>query len=82
VDSATANAYWDAERAKFPAHLPITDLSLFDRSAYGSGSSVGVSVSAIFVLDGQSFFDLYCGFPACTQDASVAAAELIAGRLP
>jgi len=81
-DSATANAYWDAERAQAPADLPITDLTLFDRSAYGNGTTVGAPVSALFVIKGQYFFDLYCGFPACTQAASITAAQLIGGRLP
>jgi hypothetical protein len=81
-DSATANAYWDAQRADVPADIPITDLTLFDRSAYGNGSTAGAPVSALFVIKGQYFFDLYCGFPACTQDASITAAQLIAGRLP
>lgn len=81
-DSATANAYWDTERAQVPADLPVTDLTLFDRSAFGDGSSIGAPVSALFAIKGQYFFDLYCGFPACTQAASITAAQLIGGRLP
>jgi hypothetical protein len=81
-DVATATGYWDAERAQAPADLPIKDLSIFDRSGFGSGASVGVPVSALFVLKGTQAFDLYCGFPACGENPSVAAAELIAGRLP
>jgi hypothetical protein len=81
-DTATATAYWDAERAQVPADVTITDLTLFDRSAYGSASVGGQSLSAMFVISGLYFFDLYCGFPACTQDASVTAAQLIVGRLP
>jgi hypothetical protein len=34
------------------------------------------------VIDGTNFFDFYCGFPACSQTASVAAVQFIAGRLP
>ena len=81
-DAKTAQADWDQARSEIPAGVPVTDLSYFDRSAYGSGSAAGVSVSAMFVIKGTSFFDFYCGFPACSQDASVAAAQLIAGRLP
>lgn len=81
-DPATAQAYWDAARAEVPADLPVKDLKLFDRSAFGAGSAGGVSLSALFVIDGTNFFDLYCGFPACSETASVGAAELIAGRLP
>jgi hypothetical protein len=81
-DAKTAQDDWDQARSEIPAGIPVTDLTYFDRSAYGSGSAVGVSVSAMFVIKGTSFFDFYCGFPACSQDASVAAAQLIAGRLP
>jgi hypothetical protein len=80
--AATAQAYWDEARAEVPAGLPVTDLNLFDRSAFGAGSAGGLSLSALFVIDGQYFFDLYCGLPGCSQDASVTAADLIAGRLP
>ena len=81
-DGATAQAYWDAERAQVPAGVSVTDLTFFDRSAYVTGAQAGLSISALFVIDGTSFFDLYCGFPACSQTASVAAAQLIVGRLP
>ena len=81
-DVATADAYWDAERAQIPAELPVKDLSLFDRSLFGSGSAGDFSISALFVIDGTQFFDLYCGLPACSENASVSAAKLIAGRLP
>jgi hypothetical protein len=81
-DAKTAQAYWDQERAQVPADVPVKDLTYFDRSAYGAGSAGGVSLSALFVIDGTNFFDFYCGFPACSQKASVAAAQLIAGRLP
>ena len=81
-DAATAQQYWDAARAELPAGLPIKDLKLFDRSAFGAGSAGGLSGSAIFVIDGTTFFDLVCELPGCTETASVAAAQLIAGRLP
>lgn len=81
-DSATANAYWDAERSQVPADLPVADVTLFDRAAYGNGSTIGAPVSALFVIKGQYFFDLYCGFPACSEAASITAAQLIGGRLP
>jgi hypothetical protein len=81
-DVATAQNYWDAARAELPAGLPIKALKLFDRSAFGAGSAGGLSGSAIFVIDGTTFFDLVCEMPGCTETASVAAAELIVGRLP
>jgi hypothetical protein len=82
TDTAAADAYWDSERAQVPADIPVTDLTLFDRSAFGSGSAGGMSLGALFAIDGNYFFDLYCGLPACTKDASITAAQLIAGRLP
>ena len=81
-DSATAQKYWDAERAKVPAELAIKDFTLFDRAAYGGGSAGGVSISALFVIKGIYFFDLYCGFPGCTEIASATAGSLVGGRLP
>ena len=81
-DTATADAYWDAERSQVPANLPVKDLKLFDRSAFGAGSAGGLSLSALFAIKGQYFFDLYCGLPGCSEDASVTAAQLIGGRLP
>jgi hypothetical protein len=81
-DLATAQYYWDAERARLPAGLPVKDLKLFDRAAFGAGSAGGLSVSALSVIDGTFFFDLSCALPGCTETASVAAAELIVGRLP
>ena len=82
-DAKTAQDTWDAERAQVPANLPVNDVkNLFDRAAYGAGSAGGISLSALFVIKGTTFFDLYCGFPGCTEPASVTAATLIGGRLP
>lgn len=81
-DAATAQAYWDAERSQVPAGVNIADVAGFDRAAYGSGAVGGYSVSALFVIKGNTFFDFYCGLRACTEDASVTAANLIVGRLP
>jgi hypothetical protein len=81
-DAATAQRYWDLERSQVPAGVPLTDLTNFDRSAYATGAVGGTSLSAMFVISGTYFFDLYCGFPACSQDASVAGAQAIVGRLP
>ncbi len=81
-DAATAQAYWDAERADVPSEIQITDVAGFDRAAYGTAGIQGYSVSALFVIKGTTFFDFYCGLKACTQAASVTAANLIVGRLP
>jgi hypothetical protein len=80
-DAATAQAYWDSERAQVPADVPVKDLPDFDRSAFASGSAGGVSLSALFVIQGTTFFDLYCGFPGCSEKASIGGAEHIVGRL-
>jgi hypothetical protein len=79
-DSATAQGYWDAERARIAGDVPLKILTSFDRSAYGATSAGGTSLSALFVLDGLNAFDLFCAHPACGQGSSIGAAELIVGR--
>ena len=81
-DAATAQAYWDQARSDVPAGVSLKELTNFDRSAYASGSAAGASLSALFVIHGTYFFDFYCGFPECSQAASLAAAQLIVGHLP
>lgn len=81
-DVDTAKGYWDEERAKVPAGVKVSDLPDFDRAAYGAASTSGLSLSGLFVIDGTQFFEVYCGFPACDQTKSLAAAKLVAGRLP
>ncbi len=81
-DTATATGYWDASRGELPAGVKVADLNLFDRSAYGTGSNAGLSISALFAIKGTQFFDLYCGFPACSVKASITAAQLLGDRLP
>jgi len=83
ADAATAQAYWDAAAQDIPNGITITAIGqIGDRAAYGTGGAAGFSVSAMFVIKGAQFFDFYCGLKACTQDASVTAANLIVGRLP
>lgn len=81
-DLATATAYWDAQALAVPPGVTAVQLTQFDRSAYFSGSAAGVSVSALFVISGKYFFDLYCGLPACSQGAELGGAAHIVGRLP
>ena len=84
-DAATAQAYWDGQRSQVPQDIKIADItnvSGFDRAAFGSGGVSGYSVSALFVIHGTTFFDFYCGLKACTVGASVTAGTLIVGRLP
>lgn len=80
-DVATADAVYDDAVAQ-AAPLVVKNLSMFDRSGYGDGTSEGAPASGFFVVDGVNGFDVYCGFPACTENASALAATLIAGRLP
>jgi hypothetical protein len=81
TDPAAAQAYYDTEKAQVPAEFQVTDLpGFFDRAAIGRTSAV--SISGIFVLDGSNFFELYCGLPACSDDALKSGATLIGGRLP
>jgi len=81
-DAATAQGYWDAERPQVPEGISVKDISGFDRAAYGTGGVSGYSVSALFVIQGTTFFDFYCGLKACSEKASVDAANLVVGRLP
>lgn len=81
-DLATATAYWDAQALQVPPGVTAVTLNSFDRSAYFNGSAAGVSVSALFVISGKYFFDLYCGLPACSQGAELGGAAHIVGRLP
>jgi hypothetical protein len=84
TDPATANAFYDQTRASVPAGVVIDDIQIppFARAGYGSGSAQGVPVSGLVVVDGNVGFEVYCGFPACTEIASATAATLIGGRLP
>ena len=64
-----------------PFEIPVTDLTLFDRSAYGSGSSAGVSVSALFAVKGQSA-STSSAASRSVLEAPVTAAQLVGDRLP
>ena len=83
TDAAAANAFYDDARANANG-LTIDDISIppFARAGYGSGAAQGVSVSGLVVVDGNVGFEVYCGFPACSETASATAASLIGGRLP
>lgn len=83
ADAATAQAYWDAAAQDIPNGITVNAIGqIGDRAAYGTGGASGFSVSAMFVIKGAQFFDFYCGLKACTEAASVTAANLIVGRLP
>jgi hypothetical protein len=83
-DAATAQAYWDAERSNVPAEVTVSDITAtgFDRAAYGTASNAGFSISALFVIHGTWFFDLYCGLTACSETNSVGEGATIVTRLP
>jgi hypothetical protein len=82
TSGTTAQDYWDGAMDMVQADLSTEPVAGFDRAAYGNGTAMGVPVSALFVIHGAQFFDLYCGYPECSETASVAAANLIVGRLP
>ncbi|HLY14180.1 MAG TPA: hypothetical protein VKR24_07495 [Candidatus Limnocylindrales bacterium] len=79
-----ANTFYDAARSSVPAGVVIDDITIppFARAGYGEGSGQGLSVSGLVVVDGNLGFEVYCGFPACSETASAAAATIIGGRLP
>jgi len=83
TDAATANAFYDDARASAQG-LKIDDISIppYARAGYGNGTAQGAPVSGLVVVDGNVGFEVYCGFPACGETASAAAATLIGGRLP
>jgi hypothetical protein len=78
-----AKAYYEAHKSEIPAGAHITELpSFFDGSLIAKGSLPSGTIGGIFVIDGTNFFELYCGMPACSDDALKGGAQLIAGRLP
>ena len=85
-DTATAQAYWDYERAQAAkeAKLKFDDVTIpgLDRASYTGGSSGAVSFGGLFALKGPTFFEVFCEFPLCSETASAAAASKIAGELP
>ena len=79
---AAAKAYYEAHKSEIPAGARITELpDFFDGSVIAKGTTIG-TIGGIFVIDGSNFFELYCGLPACSDDALKGGAQLIAGRLP
>jgi hypothetical protein len=83
TDAAAANAFYDDARANANG-LKIDDISIppYARAGYGNGTSLGAPVSGLVVVDGNFGFEVYCGFPACSETASAAAATLVGSRLP
>ncbi len=79
-----ANAFYDEARSNAPEGVTIDDISIppYARAGYGNGSSAGAPVSGLVVVDGNLGFEVYCGFPACSETASALAATQIGGRLP
>jgi hypothetical protein len=83
TDPAAAKDYYESNKAQVPAGTLLTELpDFYDGSVIARSSLPGVAISAIFVLDGSNFFELYCGFPACNDEGLQGGAQLIAGRLP
>ncbi len=83
TDAAAANAFYDDTRARANG-LVIDDISIppYARAGYGNGTAQGAPVSGLVVVDGNVGFEVYCGFPACSENASATAASLIGSRLP
>ena len=80
---AAAKAYYEAHKSEVPEGAQLTELpDFFDGSVIAKGSLPTGTIGGIFVIDGTHFFELYCGMPACTDDALKGGAQLIAGRLP
>ena len=80
---AAAKAYYEAHKSEVPEGAHLTELpDFFDGSVIAKGSLPIGTIGGIFVIDGSNFFELYCGLPACSDDALKGGAQLIAGRLP
>ena len=80
---AAAKAYYEAHKSEIPAGAHITELpDFFDGSVIAKAVLPSGTIGGIFVIDGSNFFELYCGMPACSDDALKGGAQLIAGRLP
>jgi hypothetical protein len=79
-----ANAFYDEARSTAPEGVKIDDITIapYARAGYGTGTAAGAPVSGLVVVDGNLGFEVYCGFPACSENASAAAAALVGGRLP
>ena len=78
-----AKAYYEAHKSEIPAGGQITELpTFFDGSLIAKAALPLGTIGGIFVIDGSNFFELYCGMPACSDDALKGGAQLIAGRLP
>ena len=83
TDPAAAKAYYESHKSEIPPEAHITELpAMFDGAVIARATLPVGTISAIFVLDGINFFELYCGLSACTDDALKGGSELIAGRLP
>ncbi len=83
TDAAAANAFYDDARANANG-LTIDDISIppYARAGYGNGTAQGAPVSGLVVVDNNVGFEVYCGFPACSENASALAATLVGSRLP
>jgi hypothetical protein len=86
ADAATAQSYWDYERARAneAGKIKIDDITIsgLDRTAYGAAGSGGITFSGLFALKGPTFFEVFCEVPSCSEVASSAAASKVEGELP
>ena len=80
---AAAKAYYEAHKSEVPEGAHLTELpDFFDGSVIAKGTLPNGTIGGIFVIDGTNFFELYCGMPACSDDALKSGAQLVSGRLP
>jgi hypothetical protein len=81
TDVAAAKTYYEDHKAEIPAGATITELPTFYDGSVIARASVP-NISGIFVLDGNQFFEVYCGLPSCTDASLTSGADLVHGRLP
>ena len=82
TDPVAARAYYESHKSEIPPQAHITELPTFYDGAVIARASLPIgTISGIYVLKGTNFFELYCALPACSDDALMSGAQLVAGRL-
>lgn len=82
TDPVAAKAYYDAHKGEIPPGAVVTEYpNLYNGSLIAKASLPFGTISGIFVLDGNHFFELYCEVPACSDQNLMDGAAVIHGRL-
>ena len=82
TDPVAAKAYYDAHKSEIPPGAVITEYpNLYNGSLIAKAALPFGTVSGIFVLDGNHFYELYCEVPACSDQNLMDGAGVIHGRL-